>query len=207
MTDIAVDPRQSQSVKLDATGIALIEGLTEQGQLPDMDIDPDDEEVTLEDVLDTIHKRIKNRLEETGSGVYRSLAERIEKLRAQSVQNAGDSIEFLKKALEMAQQVVKADRMEADGTLDDNEHLFDEHLGALTQIVEENKPDELALLVPDLVFDIDTIVHQVAFTGWADTSSGDREVKKELRRILKKFGLPLKGILFDRSYEYIKENY
>lgn len=207
MTGVAVDASKSKSVKLDAAGIALIKGLAEQGELPDLDVDITDEEVTLEDVMNTIERRIKHRLEETGSSVYKSLAASIEKLRTQSIQNAGDSVKWLEKTLAIAQQVVEADRMEAEGTLEENAALFDPNIGALTQIVEQNKPADLSILIPDIVHGIDAIVLEVAFTGWAETSSGDREVKKQLRAVLKDYGLPFKGDLFDRAYEYVRENY
>lgn len=39
------------------------------------------------------------------------------------------------------------------------------------------------------------------------TQAGRRSVRKEVRVILKKYGLPTTGELFDRSYAYIRENY
>ena len=83
-------------------------------------------------MVDSIESRIKRRMEESPSKVYKSLAEQIERLREQAVKNADQSIEFLKRALDIAQQVVKADRMAEDGTLDENEALVDPHIGALT---------------------------------------------------------------------------
>lgn len=44
--------------------------------------------------------------------------------------------------------------------------------------------------------------------NWTQTSQeGDRTVRMELRQVLKKFGLPLTGPLFDNAYAYIRENY
>jgi len=57
------------------------------------------------------------------------------------------------------------------------------------------------------VSDIDTIVKQVRYTGWKETQEGDRTVRKELRQVLKKFGLPIIGPLFDNAYAYVSENY
>ncbi len=54
---------------------------------------------------------------------------------------------------------------------------------------------------------LDTIVKQVRFTGWSETQAGDRTVRKELRQVLKKFGLPLSGPLLDNAYGYVRENY
>jgi len=45
------------------------------------------------------------------------------------------------------------------------------------------------------VADIDTIVRQVRYTGWNETQEGDRTVRREVRLILKKYGLPTTGDL------------
>src|SRR5665811_116392 len=205
MSGVKVSGNSRRSVTLDPAGIALIQALAQQGELPG--IDDDDEEITLEDVMDSIANRIKRRMEESPSKVYKSLAEQIERLRELAVKNADQSIEFLKRALKIAQQVVKADRMAEEGTLDENEALFDPHIGALTQIVQENMPVGLSFIVQDLVTEIDTIVKQVAYVGWNESVPGDKAVRKELRSTLKTFGLPPTGTVFDRAYEYVKENY
>ncbi len=107
----------------------------------------------------------------------------------------------------MARIAVQAERLEAEGRLDEAEHILDPHIGALTQIVDQYKPAGTPVIVDDVVRDIDTIVKQVRFTGWNDTQEGDRTVRKELRVILKKYVLPLTGPLFDNAYGYVRENY
>ena len=102
---------------------------------------------------------------------------------------------------------MQAERLEEDGKLDHAAHLLDPNIGALTQIVNEYKPDGTPVVVDDLVRDIDTIVKQVSYSGWAENQSGDRTVRKELRAVLKKYGLPLTGDLFDHAYAYVRENY
>jgi type I restriction enzyme R subunit len=62
-------------------------------------------------------------------------------------------------------------------------------------------------IVPDIVDRIDTIVGQVAYTGWKESDSGDKKVRKELRAALKTFGLPATGALFEKTYAYVRENY
>ncbi len=97
--------------------------------------------------------------------------------------------------------------MEADGRLDEATALLDPHIGALTQIVDAYKPSNTPVIVDDVVRDVDTIVKQVRYTGWNETQEGDRTVRVELRKVLKKYGLPLTGPLFDNAYAYIAENY
>lgn len=150
---------------------------------------------------------MKRRLAATDSPVYKSLAERIEKLRNQVITNVQDSLAFLEQALQIARDVVAADRAAESGTLDKAARLFDPRRGALTQIVEENTPPGLHKIVPDIVDRIDTIVSQVAHTGWKESDSGDKKVRKELRAALKTFGLPVTGVVFEKTYAYVRENY
>lgn len=176
------------------------------------DLDPDRDfavdPITLAEALDTIDGRIKRRLDASGGHpVYTSLAEQIEKHRQQAIRKAEDSIDLLKKALEVARTAVQAERLEGEGRLDEAGHLLDPHIGALTQIVDEYKPEGTPVIVDDVVRDIDAIVKQVSFTGWNETQEGDRTVRKELRSVLKKYALPLTGNLFDNAYAYIRENY
>lgn len=182
--------------------------LVEQGEL---DLDPNRDlfkhPVTVEEVLDTIDARIQRRLATRPHPDYQSLAEQIDRLRQQAIRKAEDSVDFLRQALEVARLAVQAERMEAEGTLDQAEHLLDPHFGALTQIVDQYKPSGTPVIVTDVVRDIDTIVKQVRFTGWNETQEGDRTVGKEVRQVLKKYGLPLTGPRFDNAYGYVREHY
>ncbi len=197
-----------EKVVVDPESIEALRALAKQGAL-DLNMDRDllEQPITLDEVLDTIDARIKRRLAANDHPVYQSLAEQIERLRARAIQTAQDSIEFLKEALVVAQTVVKAEKLEADGSLDQAEAILDPHLGALTQIVDEYKPEGTPVIVDDVVRDIDAIVKQVRFTGWNQTQEGDRTVRKELRLVLKRYALPLTGPLFDHAYAYISENY
>lgn len=197
-----------EKVVVDPDSIEALRQMAEQGEL---DLDPArdllDNPVTLDEVIDTIDARIRRRLATTDHAVYRSLAEQIERLRARAIQSAQDSIEFLREALAVAQTLVKAEKLEDEGELDQAERLLDPHIGALTQIVNEYKPEGTPVIVDDVVRDIDAIVRQVRFTGWSQTQEGDRTVRKEIRLILKKYALPITGALFDHAYAYVAENY
>lgn len=155
---------------MDPEAIEALRSLVGQGEL---DLDPNHDlftqPVTIEEVLHTIDARIKRRLAEHPHPVYESLAEQIDRLRQQVIRNAEDNIDFLRKALEVARLAVRAERMEAEGTLDEAEHLLDPHIGALTQIVSAYKPEGTAVIVDNVVRDIDTIVKQVRYTGWNET--------------------------------------
>jgi type I restriction enzyme R subunit len=185
-------------------GLALVKRIAEQLRLANMPTQSEkDPAGVYQDILDTIENRLKRRVEGTDVAVYKSLADRIEKLREQAITNVEESLAFLEEALQIARDVVAADRAAEAGDLE----LYDPKTGALTQIVEENTPPGLHKIVPDIVHAIDRIVVEVAFAGWHDDSDGDKAVRRELRTVLGNYSLPPTGALFDRTYAYVRENY
>jgi type I restriction enzyme, R subunit len=204
MRNVTVRANRTKNVMLDAAGLELIKKIAEQLKIPEAetpDAKPGD---VYQEVLDSIESRLKRRLQESDSPVYQSLAARIEKLRQKAITSVEESLAFLEQALQIAQDVVAADRAAEEGHLKELEPLLDPKRGALTQIVEENTPPGLHKIVPDIVFRIDSIVLEVAYTGWTDSDAGDRKVRKELRAALKNFGLPVTGDLFNKTYEYVR---
>jgi type I restriction enzyme, R subunit len=85
--------------------------------------------------------------------------------------------------------------------------LPEERRGALTQIFEEYKPEVAPDILERVVAEIDAVVMGARFTRWQTSREGERTVKTEIRKALKKFGLPATGELFERAYNYVAENY
>jgi hypothetical protein len=56
-------------------------------------------------------------------------------------------------------------------------------------------------------FRIDRISRRGHYTGWTENDSGDKHVRRELRSVLKEYGLPINGQRFDKTYEYVRESY
>jgi type I restriction enzyme R subunit len=208
ITDVRVTGTGLEEVVVDPDAIEAMRQLIQQGEL-DLDIDRDlvQDPVTVDEVITVIERRVQRLLTKRDHKVYRSLAEQLERLRRQAITRAEDSIKFLEKALEVARLAIVAERLDLEGRLDEAEHLLDPNIGALTQIVEQYKPDNTPVIVTDLVRDIDTIAKQVAFTGWNDSQPGDKEARKQIRLVLQKYNLPVTGPLFDQTYAYIRENY
>ncbi|SFQ06098.1 type I restriction enzyme, R subunit [Nitrosomonas cryotolerans] len=133
--------------------------------------------------------------------VFKSLSERLEALRDKAEQGLISSIEFVKELCKIAKETVQAEK--------DLEPEFQEKTpqAALTELFLELKTDETPAVVERIVTDIDAIVRVVRFLGWQNTTSGEREVQKSLRKALLKYKLHTDQILFDRAYAYIKEYY
>lgn len=208
ITDLKVTGTGLEEVIVDPDAIEAMRTLIGQGTL-DLGDERDllNNPVTLDEVITVIDRRIQRLLNEHPHPVYQSLAEQLERLRRQAITRAEDSVEFLKKALEIARNAVIAERMEVEGNLDEALHLLDPNIGALTQIVEQYKPAGTPVIVTNVVADIDTIAHQVAYAGWNESQPGDRAARLEIRAVLKKYALPVTGPLFDNAYAYIRENY
>ena len=159
------------------------------------------------EILDRLEERIRRRIEGTDPHrVWRSISERLEQLRASKIASAEASVEFLKNLMELARDLVRAERADDEGRLDDIK-VLDPRRGALTQIFEEYAPDGDSALVERVVEEVDGLVTPVRGTGWQTSHPGDQAVRRELRLALRKFSLPPTGDLYDRAYAYIRENY
>jgi type I restriction enzyme R subunit len=130
-----------------------------------------------------------------------ALSERLENLRLKHEQGLLASLEFLKQLIDLAKDVVEAEKEEPP------EVQQDQGKAALTELFEEVKTGDTPVIVERVVEDIDEIVRQVRFTGWQQTEAGEREVKKALRRSLLKYKLHTNQDLFDRAYAYIVQYY
>ena len=85
--------------------------------------------------------------------------------------------------------------------------LEDQGKAALTELFEEVRNGSTPIIVERIVNEIDEIVRIVRFPDWQNTSAGERDVKKALRKVL--LGVKLHGDqeLFARAYSYIKQYY
>lgn len=163
----------------------------------------------LEELLDDPDKnvieveiKISTRLRRHGnSAVFVALSERLEALRLKHEQGVLASLEFLKQLVDLAKDVVQAEKAVPEAAQED------EGKAALTELFETVKNGDTPVIVERVVSDIDDIVRQVRFAGWQHTDAGEREVKKALRRSLLKYQLHTDQDLFDRAYAYIVQYY
>jgi type I restriction enzyme R subunit len=121
-----------------------------------------------------------------GNPQFTALGERLEKIRERHEQGFLTSLEFLKEILELAKEVVEAEK-EAEP--------------------QEDRDRNTHIIVERIVADIDDIVKKVRFPDWQHTSQGERLVQKELRRTLLKYKLHTDQELFDKAYGYIRQYY
>ena len=132
---------------------------------------------------------------------FKDLAERLEDLKSRHEQGLLTSVDFLKRLLDLARDVVATEH--ASPPIEQE----DRGKAALTELFEEVRNSDTPAMVERIVGDIDEIVRQVRFAGWQDTHAGEREVRKALRKTLFKYQLHQDVDLFDRAYGYIREHY
>lgn len=164
---------------------------------------------TAQDVLDGIAKRLRDRQDGPNGdhAVWVSLAERLDQLRERTLSQAQDSLDFLRDLFKAAKDLHAAEKVEDENGRDGLDLLPDPRIGALTQIFNEYAPKDTPVIVGRVVKDIDDIVKEVRYDGWKATQQGDRLVRTEIRKVLKRHALLVAGELFDRAYEYIAEHY
>ena len=136
-----------------------------------------------------------------GNPTFRELSERLEALKARHERGQTHSIQFLKDLLDLARDVVQAEK-EIPPEEDE-----DRGKAALTALFEEVRTAETPIIVERLVAKIDEIVRLVRFPGWQNTSAGEREVRKVLRKTLFDVRLHTDTELFEKAYGYIRQYY
>ncbi len=136
-----------------------------------------------------------------GNPVFKKLAERLEALRDRFESGQLHSVDFLKQLLEIAKETLQAEKQVPP---DEDE---DRGKAALTELFNDVKTAETPIIVERVVADIDEIVRHVRFPDWQNTSSGEREVKKALRKALFKYKLHADEDLFEKAYSYIRQYY
>jgi type I restriction enzyme R subunit len=136
-----------------------------------------------------------------GDPRFRALSERLEALKERHERGQLHSIEFLKRLLDLAAELVHIEKYVPP------EEDEDRGMAALTELFEEVRHEDTPIIVERIVNDIDEIVRRVRFPDWQTTSAGEREVKKALRKTLFKYKLHQDQELFIKAYGYIKQYY
>lgn len=77
----------------------------------------------------------------------------------------------------------------------------------MQELFNEVKTAETPIMVERVVADTDEIVRLVRFPGWQSALSGEREIKKALRKALFKYKLHQEEDLFEKAYGYIRQYY
>ena len=144
---------------------------------------------------------IKRFVKHGGNADFKKLSERLEALRDKAEKGLITSIEFVKELCAIAKDTVKAEK-QLEKVLQEKSPKT-----VLTELFLELKTDETPAVVERIVTDIDSVVREVNFSGWQDTTGGERDVQKSLRKALLKYKLHKDQVLFDRAYAYIKEYY
>jgi type I restriction enzyme, R subunit len=136
-----------------------------------------------------------------GKPQFKALGERLEELRNKAEQGLISSVEFIKELCELAKDTLRAEREIISAQEQKSAKT------ALTELFLEMKTDKTPAIVERIVSEIDEIVKFIRYDGWQVSLTGERLVRKELRKTLLKYKLHKEEELFSRAYEYIKEYY
>jgi type I restriction enzyme R subunit len=153
---------------------------------------------TIKEIEIKIIRRLQKHI---GNPIFMKLGEKLEKLKMEYEKGFLNSLEFLKRLLNLAKEVVAAEKEV------EPEDERKKAKAALTELFEEAKTKKTPVIIERIVNDIDEVVRIVRFEGWQQSHAGEREVQKALRKTLKKYQLHTDQDLFDRAYAYIKQYY
>lgn len=151
---------------------------------------------------DKVLKLLISRLIKHGNHpTFKQLSERLEAVRDKAEKGLINSIEFIKELCQIAKETLQAEKGTEPKVEQKNAKA------ALTELFLEIKTDTTPAIVERIVNDIDDIVKIVRFDGWQNSTVGEREVKRELRKVLwTKYQIKDED-LFNRAFDYIKEYY
>lgn len=136
-----------------------------------------------------------------GIVVFKKLSERLEAVRDKAEKGLINSIQFIKELCQIAKETLQAEKETESKNEQKNAKA------ALTELFQELKTETTPIIVERIVNDIDEIVRIVRFDGWQNSTIGEKEVRKELRKILW-VKYPIKDEeLFNKAYSYIREYY
>jgi len=149
-----------------------------------------------------ILKILEGRLGKQASNpIFKRLSERLEALRDKAEKGLINSIDFIKQLCELAKETLQAEKQTEPSPVQKTAKA------ALSELFLEMKTDQTPAIVERIVNDIDDIVRIVRFDGWQNSTTGEKLVGKELRKILwVKYQIKDEE-LYNRAYEYIKEYY
>ena len=179
--------------------------------LDDLVVDADIIDSVLEDEkkrekkIVEVEKMLKIRLgEHKGDPKFKKFADKLEELRERMEQNLISSIDFLKQLLQMARELLEAEK-EIEKPMDKRAQAR----AALTDLFQSIKTEDTPFIVEQVVNDIDNEVVNIIrqFNDAFQSVTARREIKKKLRSILWiKYQIKDNDV-FEKAYSYIEMYY
>ena len=179
--------------------------------LEDLVVDADIIDSVLEDEkkrekkIVEVEKMLKIRLgEHKDDPKFKKFADKLDELRERMEQNLISSIDFLKQLLQMARELLEAEK-EIEQPLDKRAQAR----AALTDLFQSIKSEETPIIVEQVVNDIDHEVVNIIrqFNDAFQSVTARREIKKKLRSILWiKYQIKDNDV-FEKAYSYIEQYY
>ena len=142
--------------------------------------------------------------EHKGDPKFKSFADKLDELRERMEQNLITSIDFLKQLLQMAKELLEAEKQ-----IDEPKDKRAQARAALTDLFESIKSEETPIIVEQVVNDIDNEVVKIIrqFNDAFQSVTARREIKKKLRSILWiKYQIKDNDV-FEKAYNYIEMYY
>ncbi len=135
---------------------------------------------------------------------FKKFAEKLDELRERMEQNLITSIEYLKQLLQMARELLEAEK-EMEQPKDKREQAR----AALTDLFQSIKTEDTPFIVEQVVNDIDNEVVKIIrlFNDAFKSVTARREIKKKLRSILWIKYQIKDNEVFEKAYQYIEMYY
>lgn len=135
---------------------------------------------------------------------FAALSKELEELKERAEKNQISSLEFLKSIVDGSQRLLYLEKKEFNQTPRQNNSA----IHALTELFRDAKSDNTPIIVENIVKDIDNeIVKYINTEGWKYNATAEKDVRKCLLEVLKKYKLHKDIELYQKAYRYIEEYY
>ncbi len=129
----------------------------------------------------------------------------MEKLREEHEAGLLTSIQFLKALLLLAKDAVQIMKQQSNTASSDDPTVKGK--AALTELFQNVRNANTPIIVERIVNDIDGIVKIVRFPGWQNTTTGRKEISRNLRDvIMRKYRIKDQDV-FNKAYSYVEQYY
>lgn len=137
---------------------------------------------------------------------FQELSKNLEELKKRAEQNQINSLEFLKGLIDGSQRLIELEKKELNQSPKDTKSS--KATSALTELFRDASNENTPEIIKNIVSDIENeIVRYVKVENWRFNSQSEKDVRKCLLSVLKKYQLHKDVELYNKAYKYIEEYY
>lgn len=194
---------QKKPLVLDAQGLKILKELL--AVVPDPKGTEAGSDAPTPPSASEILDRIKEALDkgvDPNSAKYTALAKRLRSLRDRAIKGAQEALDFLTDALRLGEDIMNAQKESGAVVVDDEDHV-----GVLSRIIADYKPEGLSITERRFAEEIDKVALETLRKTYDNAEARDQAVGRRANVVFTKYGLKPYGEPYDSALAYIRSHY